>query len=82
LAAEARDPAALRKSIEDSAAVGGGLWLSYLFVLFYLGLQLGVGHITDADERLSGHRRNAKPHRNRRSISCSSRTSTEAPLLR
>ena len=38
LAADARDPAALRKSIEDSAAVSGGLWLSYLFVLFYLGI--------------------------------------------
>jgi hypothetical protein len=37
-AAKAEDLQALQKSIEDSAAVGGGLWLSYLFVLFYLGI--------------------------------------------
>jgi hypothetical protein len=27
-----------RKAVEDTAAIGGGLWLSYLFVLFYLGI--------------------------------------------
>src|SRR5271169_5027706 len=38
VAAKAEDLEALRKSIEDTAAVSGGLWLSYLFVLFYLGI--------------------------------------------
>jgi uncharacterized protein YjbI with pentapeptide repeats len=38
VAAKAEDLQALQKSIEDTAAVGGGLWLSYLFVLFYLGI--------------------------------------------
>src|SRR5271170_2324986 len=38
VAAKADDLQALQKSIEDTAAVCGGLWLSYLFVLFYLGI--------------------------------------------
>src|SRR5271154_4562184 len=46
VAAKAEDLEALRKSIEDTAAVGGGLWLSYLFVLFYLGIAASaVTHI-------------------------------------
>ena len=36
--AKAGDLEAFRKAVEDSAAVSGGLWLSYLFVLFYLGI--------------------------------------------
>src|SRR6516225_8727415 len=43
----ADDLEAFRKSVEDSAAVGGGLWLSYLFVLFYLGVAAGA--VTHAD---------------------------------
>jgi len=38
---EAEELEPLRKSVEDTAAVGGGLWLSYLFVLFYLGIAAG-----------------------------------------
>ncbi|WP_395666552.1 pentapeptide repeat-containing protein [Methylocella sp.] len=30
-----------RKSVEDAASVGGALWLSYLFSLFYIGLAAG-----------------------------------------
>src|SRR5271170_6906459 len=46
VAAKADDLQALQKSIEDTAAVGGGLWLSYLFVLFYLGIAASaVTHI-------------------------------------
>src|SRR6516225_3928137 len=36
--AKVGDIEAFRKAVEDSAAVSGGLWLSYLFVLFYLGI--------------------------------------------
>ena len=36
-----------RKAIEDTAAVGAGLWLSYLFVLFYLAVAAGA--VTHAD---------------------------------
>lgn len=36
-----------RKAIEDTAAIGGGLWLSYLFVLFYVGIAAGA--VTHAD---------------------------------
>ena len=35
-----------RKAVEDTAAIGGGLWLSYLFVLFYVGIAAGaVTHV-------------------------------------
>jgi uncharacterized protein YjbI with pentapeptide repeats len=35
----------LRKSIDDAASVGTGLWLSYLFALFYIGIAAGgVSH--------------------------------------
>jgi uncharacterized protein YjbI with pentapeptide repeats len=47
IAVKAADLEALRKSVEDSAAVSGGLWLSYLFVLFYLGIAAGA--VTHAD---------------------------------
>jgi Pentapeptide repeats (8 copies) len=36
-----------RKAVEDTALIGGGLWLSYLFVLFYLGIAAGA--VTHAD---------------------------------
>jgi hypothetical protein len=29
------------KSVEDAAAISGGLWLSYLFALFYIGIAAG-----------------------------------------
>lgn len=32
---------AARKSVEDAAAISGGLWLSYLFALFYIGIAAG-----------------------------------------
>jgi hypothetical protein len=36
-----------RPTTDDAAAVGGGLWLSYLFVLFYLAVAAGA--VTHAD---------------------------------
>ena len=47
IAAKGEDLEAFRKSVEDSAAVGGGLWRSYLFVLFYLGVAAGAVTHTD-----------------------------------
>jgi len=38
LADEAFDLKALKKSVEDAAAVSGTLWISYLFTIFYLSL--------------------------------------------
>ncbi len=32
---------AARKSVEDAATISGGLWLSYLFALFYFGVAAG-----------------------------------------
>jgi hypothetical protein len=46
-AARARDLAALRDSVVDAAGVGAGLWLSYLFVLFYLAI--ATGSVTHRD---------------------------------
>ena len=46
-AAKARDLDALRAAVVDAATVGAGLWLSYLFVLFYL--LIAVGGITHRD---------------------------------
>jgi hypothetical protein len=46
-AAETDDLETARKAVEDTAAIGGGLWLSYLFVLFYLGIAAGA--VTHAD---------------------------------
>ncbi len=44
-AKEAHDLAAVRKTVEDAAALSAGLWLSYLFVLFYIGIAAaGVTH--------------------------------------
>jgi hypothetical protein len=37
-AKEVHDLDALRKTVEDAAAVSTGFWLSYLFVLFYIGI--------------------------------------------
>ena len=47
IAAKADDLEAIRKAVDDAASVGGGLWLSYLFVLFYLGVAAGA--VTHAD---------------------------------
>ena len=41
IAAKADDLEAIKKSVEDAAAVGGPLWLSYLFGLFYIALAAG-----------------------------------------
>ncbi len=42
---KARDLQALRDSLVDAATVSGGLWLSYLFVFFYLAIAAGgVSH--------------------------------------
>jgi len=40
-AGKARDLAALRDAVVDAANVSAGLWLSYLFVLFYLLIAVG-----------------------------------------
>ena len=39
---EAHDLDVLRKTVEDAAAVSAGFWLSYLFVLFYIGIAAGA----------------------------------------
>ena len=41
-AAKADDLEAIKKAVDDAASVGGGLWLSYLFVLFYLAVAAGA----------------------------------------
>ena len=41
-AKEAGDLDAIRKSVEDAAAVSAGIWLSYLFVLLYIGIAAGA----------------------------------------
>jgi uncharacterized protein YjbI with pentapeptide repeats len=38
IAAESDALEAIKKSVDDAASVGGALWLSYLFVLFYLAV--------------------------------------------
>ena len=40
-AKKATDLQALRDAVVDAASVGGGLWLSYLFVFFYLAIAAG-----------------------------------------
>lgn len=40
-AAKAKDLAALRDAVVEAAGVGAGLWLSYLFVFFYLAIAAG-----------------------------------------
>jgi hypothetical protein len=32
----------IKQAVDDAASVGGGLWLSYLFVLFYLAVAAGA----------------------------------------
>ena len=39
---QAGDLVAIRKSVEDAAAVSAGIWLSYLFVLLYIGIAAGA----------------------------------------
>lgn len=39
---KAPDLDAVRKAVEDAASVSAGLWLSYLFVLFYIGIAAGA----------------------------------------
>jgi uncharacterized protein YjbI with pentapeptide repeats len=46
-AAKADDLEAIKKAVDDAASVGGGLWLSYLFVLLYLAVAAGA--VTHAD---------------------------------
>jgi Pentapeptide repeats (8 copies) len=41
-AKQAHDLDALRKTVEDAAAVSAGFWLSYLFVLFYIAIAAGA----------------------------------------
>jgi hypothetical protein len=40
-AKQATDLQTLRDAVVDAASVGGGLWLSYLFVMFYLAIAAG-----------------------------------------
>jgi hypothetical protein len=40
-AKQAHDLDALRNAVEDAASVSAGFWLSYLFVLFYIGIAAG-----------------------------------------
>ncbi len=47
IAANADDLDEIRRAVDDAASVGGGLWLSYLFVLFYLAIATGA--VTHAD---------------------------------
>src|SRR5271165_6177412 len=42
IAKGANDLEAIKQAVNDAAAVGGGLWLSYLFVLFYLAVAAGA----------------------------------------
>src|SRR6266851_2889475 len=45
-AAKAEDLESLRDAVVDAAGIGGGLWFSYLFVLFYLAIAVGgVKHL-------------------------------------
>src|SRR5271166_1922065 len=41
-AAKAKDLGALRDAVVDAATVGTGLWISYLFALFYLAIAAGA----------------------------------------
>jgi hypothetical protein len=44
---KAHDLDLVRKSVDDAASVSAGLWLSYLFALFYIGI--ATGGVTHAD---------------------------------
>jgi len=41
-AKKAYDLDEIKKAVDEAASVGGGLWLSYLFVLFYLAVAAGA----------------------------------------
>jgi hypothetical protein len=41
-AAQAKDLGALRDAVVDAASVGAGLWISYLFALFYFAIAAGA----------------------------------------
>jgi uncharacterized protein YjbI with pentapeptide repeats len=47
IATKADDLEAIRKAVEDAAAISGGLWLSYLFVLSYIAVAAGAVTHTD-----------------------------------
>ena len=47
IAADADDLRVIKQVVDDAASVGGALWLSYLFVLFYLAVATGA--VTHAD---------------------------------
>ncbi len=47
IVADATDLKVLRKAVEDASTVGVGLWVSYLFVLFYL--LVAAGSVTHKD---------------------------------
>lgn len=47
IAAKADDLEAIKQAVDDAASVSGGLWISYLFVLFYLAGPAGA--VTHAD---------------------------------
>jgi hypothetical protein len=40
---KADDLESIRGAVDDAAAVGGALWFSYMFVLFYLAVATGPG---------------------------------------
>lgn len=42
LAEKADDLEAIKKAVEDAASISGGLWLSYLFALFYIAVAAGA----------------------------------------
>lgn len=46
-AKKADDLEAIKQAVDDAASVGGSLWLSYLFVLFYLAVAAGAVTHTD-----------------------------------
>ena len=57
IAKKADDLEAIKKAVDEAAAVGGGLWLSYLFVLFYLAVAAGaVTHVDPFPEKLRWRR--------------------------
>jgi hypothetical protein len=46
IAAKADDLEAIKQAVDDAAGVGGGLWISYIFVFFYLAVAAGaVTHV-------------------------------------
>jgi hypothetical protein len=47
IAEDAYDLRVIKQAVDDAASVSGALWLSYLFVLFYLAVATGA--VTHAD---------------------------------